>query len=271
MGKRSIKSKRSKSKRSLKRRSPKRSLRKRDKDVYIEMRKFHNKIKSDLYSKYAKNAKSLLELSSGKGGDLHKWVKNNIKSILGIDINKAFIKESYRRLQESYPNKNLDYTFIAADLLDTKTIKWIPRDHFDVVMCHFAFHYYWGNKRNTLRIIKMINKALKPGGHFVATIIDNTRVDKMKTLNTDSYDIKVGKPKVWGRKLRMTLKGDNYLSDGSDEYLIDFKQFVDLMREHGYRLVETKLFKNIKGFKSLKDFQKDISGLNRYVVFKRIN
>jgi mRNA (guanine-N7-)-methyltransferase len=50
------------------------------------MRRFHNNVKRQLYDKYTKNIYKLLDLACGKGGDLDKWVSNNIKYVVGYDI-----------------------------------------------------------------------------------------------------------------------------------------------------------------------------------------
>ena len=52
------------------------------------MRRYHNKIKENLYNTYCKNSNNILELCSGRGGDLHKWIANNIQNVVGYDINQ---------------------------------------------------------------------------------------------------------------------------------------------------------------------------------------
>ena len=88
-------------------------------DVYFEkMRRFHNKIKEQLYNKYCKNTNWLLELCSGKGGDMHKWTFNNIKNVHGYDISERNITECKRRFNGlSKQDKSLlNYNFYNLDL-----------------------------------------------------------------------------------------------------------------------------------------------------------
>ena len=75
----------------------------RNNSYFINMRKFHNSIKKGLYDKYANGVSNLLEIAVGKGGDLSKWNGNNIKHVVGYDIDeksiieaKSFIRISYR-------------------------------------------------------------------------------------------------------------------------------------------------------------------------------
>lgn len=60
------------------------------------LRLFHNDIKNILIQYASKNKSkcSLIDLAVGKGGDIHKWIKNNLHSVLGIDISKDNIHNS---------------------------------------------------------------------------------------------------------------------------------------------------------------------------------
>ena len=49
---------------------------------FYNMRKFHNNIKKELIEKYAFNSEKIIDLCCGKGGDIHKWIKSNIKYVL---------------------------------------------------------------------------------------------------------------------------------------------------------------------------------------------
>ena len=61
-----------------------------------EVFKFHNYIKRKFINKYS--GTKLLDLASGKSGDLLKWRDNpKIKNVVGYDINSESIKEGKRR------------------------------------------------------------------------------------------------------------------------------------------------------------------------------
>ena len=72
----------------------------RAKSYFYNMRRFHNNVKRQLYDKYTKNIDKLLDLACGKGGDLDKWVSNNIKTVIGYDIDEKSIIEAQRRVRE---------------------------------------------------------------------------------------------------------------------------------------------------------------------------
>ena len=45
---------------------------------------------------------SVLDLCCGRGGDLHKWGKQNIAHYVGIDLSLSLVKEAQRRYIESF-------------------------------------------------------------------------------------------------------------------------------------------------------------------------
>ena len=61
------------------------------------LRLYHNDIKNLLieYCCSNKSDVTLIDLAVGKGGDIHKWVKNRLKAVLGIDISKDNIHNSH--------------------------------------------------------------------------------------------------------------------------------------------------------------------------------
>ena len=73
-----------------------------NKNLQIEnLRKFHNFIKLNLIVDSCKitNAKSLLDIACGRGGDLQKWInnKNNLQYILAFDSHKESIFSSIKK------------------------------------------------------------------------------------------------------------------------------------------------------------------------------
>ena len=60
------------------------------------LRLYHNDIKNLLIEYCSANTPNatIIDLAVGKGGDIHKWVKNKLKAVLGIDISKDNIHNS---------------------------------------------------------------------------------------------------------------------------------------------------------------------------------
>jgi hypothetical protein len=257
-------------------------------DFFFErMRRFHNKVKEGLYNKYCKNTEYLLELCSGRGGDMHKWIHNNVKNVVGYDISQTNIDECVRRLKTT--NNNLNYKFTQMDLTQTDIVKKVDVElkgqKYDNIVCHFAIHYFFENKSVFDNIISVIKNHLNPDGKFIVTYMDKNEVIKMFNPNSQiCYKIEPSsneivyylerskqngdKLSLFNNKLRIILNGKNILGEGSDEFIVDTNEFVKYMASHNIEVEEMKSFRDIKNEFGLSEYEKDISYMNSYIVFK---
>jgi len=262
-------------------------------DVFFErMRKYHNKIKEYLYNKYCNNKESLLELCSGKGGDLHKWIYNNITNVQGYDISDKNIMECKKRVQSIGDKmKNYNYDFYKLDLCNSISDEIIFKNNaskeFDVVCCQFGLHYFFSSEKSFENILSILDTCLMKDGYFIVTFMDDLKInnlfgDKDACYKSEDKEIiyymekhmNVGSE--YGNKLKIVLNGNNILGEGSDEFIINYNNFCKKMSDKGYDCVDTELFENlyksyenVDGYK-LKECERDISFLNRYCVFKKI-
>jgi hypothetical protein len=257
--------------------------------LYERMRRFHNKIKEQLYEKWARNSENLLELCSGRGGDLHKWVYNNVKSVVGYDISEKNISECRRRMytmQDKLDNMNL--AFHQLDLCSDKAQQVIRTNNpneFQNISCHFGVHYFFQSQETFNNLIKILQTSLATNGYFAVTFMDNVQLDKLYKEHSGNpttcvrekdgeivyYMKRFSGDKPFGNKLRIVLNGNNILGDGSNEYIIDFPYFVECMAASGFEMVDTQLFANIAHPNSsdLTAIEREISFLNRFAVFQK--
>jgi SAM-dependent methyltransferase len=253
----------------------------RAKSFFYNMRRYHNAVKRDLYNKYTLNINKLLDLACGKGGDLDKWISNNIKNVIGYDIDEKSIMEAKRRI-----NKREDEDVTKVDVYVKDLSKDIIEGNkdCDVITSMFAFHYFFKSLDTFNVIMKSIDNNLKIGGYFIGTIFDGESV--IKVLKNGDYILKDAKTQdikfmikgygeskendLFGNRINVYLK-DTVLDKPMDEYIVDFDKFVDIMKKRGYELIETKMFNelNLYGKDKLNDIELSVSNLNRFFVFKR--
>lgn len=229
--------------------------------MFYGLRKFHNKIKRDLYSRYT--GKMLLEIASGKGGDQRK-VCDTSKIVIGYDINPESVKEAKRRAKQ-IKNCNTTFIYFVKDL-SKETI--IPRNKFafDIVSSMFSFHYFFKNKDTLNTIMESIKSNIKHNGYFIGTIFDYERV-KDTTLNCK--EVRITKNKIgttlFGNEIEVYI-GSTVLDKPEIEYLIPFDKFVLYMKKNGFQLVESRLFNPPD---NLHIYEKQLSCLYRTFVFKK--
>lgn len=252
----------------------------RNKSYFYNMRNFHNFIKIDLYNQYTKNIENLLELCVGKCGDLLKWHQNDIKNVIGYDINTVSInngKQRYKKLrrnESSTPHIQLYVEDLSEKIIDTNI-------NFDVVSSQFAFHYFFRNQETFNIIMKTIKKNLKIGGFFIGTIFDGKSLLNLQKdgniIELNDTDTKFRlrfhnlQNSLFGNKINVYING-TVLDIPMDEYIVDFDEFVKLMKINGFELVETKMFETYfsKFTMPLKIIEKKVSFLNRTFVFQKL-
>jgi ubiquinone/menaquinone biosynthesis C-methylase UbiE len=228
------------------------------------MHKFHNDIKREYLKKYSKSNSNLLDLASGRGGDLQKWNSNkNIISVTGYDINEDSVSEAKIRRKNLKSKK--DIQFIVKDL---SKFKLFCKNKYKIVTSFFAFHYFFKNRRTIDTIFSSISNCTEPGSVVILALFDG---DLVKTLpeffETGLFSIN----RTNEKSISVTLK-NSILSKPEIEYLVSKQQLVDNFEKIGFSIVEYTPFYTIENSKyKLTSEEQMYSDLNVIVVFKRVN
>ena len=249
-------------------------------DNFIGMCKKHNTIKYDIYSK-AHSSGSLLELCSGCGGDIHKWIKNGLTEVDGYDISNQNISECLRRANSVEKPKDALYKFYNCDIANCEGKLQHSKDTYDNISCQFAVHYFFESQKTFDSLIDIITSKLAYGGKVSMTFMDASKIsslfggkqsvmylknmEPMYYITRDTSDNK----KIFGRTLKITLCGNNIVSSGSNEYIVNFEYLVDTLKRHGIECIETGLFENVDTPTKLQEHEKNISSLYRYAIFEK--
>lgn len=259
-------------------------------DLSIQaMKKFHNYVKFQLYSKYVAKTKWLLEIASGRMGDLQKWIEVGVKNVLSVDIDADAIQEGRRRIAGlgKVPVKIFDQLADFGELFQPVSG---TTNSFDNAVCNFAVHFFMGGQATFQQFVENVDKYLKKGGYLVITSLDGRRVnnffEKNKIGEGEIYEfVKDGKRVLALKKL---YKG-YALSDMSQEmlsfvitigsvqseYLVNFEFLKETFKAKSYKVVEDNNFEDYysswlrdtkKKWGELSDTEKQYSFMNRALV-----
>lgn len=238
------------------------------------MRDFHSEIKSKLIQKYAKN-KSVIDIGSGKGEDVAKYVKAGSKPVVGFDI-----------VKEEYPHPNyMTFHQVPSEIY---SIKNYVKEKFDVININFAIHYFLKNKNTFESLIMNIHENLKQGGVIMATVLDgkliyqslknknkvNTNKYTMTKKYKNSLNFENPKFKFLGQEVEMLVKGTKYFDKPISEFLFNFDKFLKIMEQMGFELIEKGNFKDFCNESEwcrryMTDAEKDYSFKNIYFILKK--
>lgn len=245
---------------------------------FKNMRRFHNWIKRYILNKYSTKHGNLLDLSCGKGGDIHKWVDNSIRYVEGYDINEKSIKEAlnrYNKVKDNPTCKNFDYEFYIKDL-SKEVIK--TDNKFDIITCFFAIHYFYNNIEALENFTENL-KYVKDNGYIVITTLSSKKLNEIdytyKSENLNIKKINIDSSTKLGNNISVYIK-DTVLDTETEEFIVDYEYTINFMKTKGFDLVSTKTFNEYynkwkENKNELSDEEQKYSFLNMSYTFVKSN
>lgn len=231
------------------------------------LRNFNNWIKSALIGETVKKLQSesnkqslvVLDLCSGKGGDLLKWRKAGISKLVCADIAGTSVEQCEVRYREMMGRGHQDrqsggmFTaeFITADCTKVR-IREKYQDasmKFDLCSCQFSFHYCFESLAQAKMMLKNACECLNLGGYFIGTtpnsleIMKRLRSSENKSFGNDVYRVTyelddLDTVPLFGAKYNFHLEG---VVD-CPEFLVYFPMLEKLAEDYGMKLLYRKSF-----------------------------
>lgn len=243
-------------------------LEKRAQSRIFHMRNFNNWIKSmainDAMQRIQDDrgrdaATSVLDLGSGKGGDLLKWRKARIRKLVCADIAATSVEQCETRYKdmkeraqrERHNDEIFSAQFIAADCTKQR-LKDLYSDssiQFDLTSCQFSFHYGFESLAQAETILQNACECLRPGGYFIGTtpnsydLVKRLRKSDGMKFGNDVYSVtfctedKHNLP-LFGAKYDFHLEG---VVD-CPEFLVYFPLVEKMAEKYNMKLVYHKSF-----------------------------
>ncbi|XP_053402078.1 mRNA cap guanine-N7 methyltransferase-like [Mercenaria mercenaria] len=224
------------------------------------MRNFNNWIKSVVIAETLQRLKqerghdrdiAVLDLCSGKGGDLLKWKRGNIKSIVCADIAGTSVEQSENRYRDMVDRKRFKDRVFSAEFITADCSKARLKDKykdrdvtFDICSCQFSFHYCFESLTQAEMMLQNAVESLKLGGFFIGTtpnsqeLVRRLRDSKDMSFGNEVYrvtfdlDDKTNLP-LFGCKYNFHLEG---VVD-CPEFLVFFPVLEKMAEKHGMKLV----------------------------------
>lgn len=260
----------------------------RNQSKYINLRKFHNSIKNSLLNQTVDDFRNgrrrnifLFDVSVGRMGDYHSWNKAGIYKVFGIDPDEKSISEAHTRYDNLRVNvKNRTEVVLKVETITNETIDIdkIIRNY-NIVSCQFSIHYFFENQIMFDNAMRNIETNLKPGGYFIGTAIDGSKLNKLlmgnKILDTPHYHIEKkyeNYDNPFGMKYSFQLKDhaeSKLYSFDSDEFLVSKKVLVQACNHFGLQLVGIKDFEEYPTDEKLDEHEKFISFMYFTFVFQK--
>lgn len=147
-------------------------------DSLILLRRYHNRIKRELFNSVNPKGRTLLDIGSGAGGDLRKW--SGFDRIVAVEPNAENLKEFYRRLEESDIKDRVKVIQCGGE--ETEKIvaavnEWLGGKA-DVISSMLSLTFFWKSEHMVNALCNTILQNLKPAGKFIFLTMDGTLVEQ---------------------------------------------------------------------------------------------
>ncbi|KAI5083430.1 hypothetical protein GOP47_0003173 [Adiantum capillus-veneris] len=187
-----------------------RTLEEREASPIIHLKKLHNWIKEVLIRMYAQKGNVVLDMACGKGGDLAKWYKAEVRLYVGVDIVESSLQQARKRYQE--------LTIKATNNHTTR--------HTYVVNLHYTIHGHpWGELEQHLQI----SSGGEFGNRLYKVKFERQQHAKALRYGEDPYG----------------LQYEFHLEDAVNhcpEWLVPFDELKNLAQQYGLELSLKKNF-----------------------------
>lgn len=215
-----------------------------------------------------KQPRTLLELASGRGNDLNRWIRLKVPEVVGIEVDPEQYNESVSRLNNSSNYKRQRDTkveYVLGSALSNEDIKTaLNNKPADIVACNFALNYFFKDKSTVDKFFATITKNMKKGSLFIGTCADGDVIDYLLNMfgPIDSYLYSLQRSENHDHGYDIALKTP-YFEEGSKvytEYLIHKKELVDVCRKYNLFPVKIDRYDPVVNFENIEDYVAE----NRY-------
>jgi len=119
---------------------------------------------------------SVLDVGSGRGGDIAKWCRYRLRLYLGVDASSASVAEAERRHQKLVSDGRgaLVASFAQVDIRTERLP--IGDGAADVASLQFSMQYAFDSEAGAKHLLSELARAVRPGGLVVAMLPDGDRL-----------------------------------------------------------------------------------------------
>lgn len=169
---------------------------------------------------------TLLDLGSGRGGDIGKW--RHFDKIIAVEPNEDNIQELLRRL----PIYGMEdkVVIIKAGAQDTDIIREGMKKHgitsVSCISAMLSLTFLWEGGHVNQGLLNTIDEFLEPNGYFIYLVMDSDHVGELfrplfKTRDIDINKIDFGSAKLeWRGQDKIHVHIDDSIVTEQDEWLV---------------------------------------------------
>lgn len=257
-------------------------------DDIANTNKYNRYVVSQIFMQHLQNMHFIIDLAAGRGADMSRYARINIKKLLVIERDKDAITELInRRIKNKYAKFKLlaypidlktPYNKIMEGLSNTFSVVNYAANG---IVCNFAMHYFCDTKKNVENIAQLISHLLELNGIFIFTVMDGKSIHEILTdmpvWENSKYRLEKlydgDKLKSFGQNIKVKLPFSDELCE---EPLCNIEAVLDVFKSHNLTLVQRGSFLDfiddgqVKAISSvLTEDDREFIELYHYVVVRR--
>lgn len=190
----------------------------------IFMRRYHNRLKSAMLEEYA-TKKVLLDIGTGQGGDINKWIKLEMPKVYCIEPDLSMIKESIKR-----GNKN---TIINSPIKNCKSIMKKINTRVEAISAFFCMNLF--DNADMIGLFKLLS-SMEEGCIFMGICLTNITSEKNVCFETKITSRESYKMTIYDTRI-VNIKETIIYMDQFDKYM----RRIGYIKINGEKLLNDKL------------------------------
>jgi SAM-dependent methyltransferase len=216
--------------------------------------KYHNRVKDLLYAKINFTNPTILDIGSGRGGDIYKWSRFGDFKVIAVEPNENNLQEFENRLSNSNIKDKVHIIKTSGQNTKeiTEQVKIITNNtKVDVITLMLSMSFFWESEKTLNSLVNTIVKNLKSGGIILFLTIngdtleqlfepafsDNIDITTQKTKTiSDAQIILHPKSKSFGRMVDITLP--DTIVGTQTEYVVHINDLTQKLLKHNILLIE---------------------------------
>jgi len=138
-------------------------------------------IKFEMISRSVKLLKGvpvLLDLASGRGNDMNRWITLKIPQVVGIEIDSSQIQEAISRYRKKKFLISINY--VKGSVTDYHTVRSaIRHKKVKLITNFYSMNYYLANEKTFEEFLKAVSDSLEDNGLFIGTATDGDVLESL--------------------------------------------------------------------------------------------
>lgn len=172
--------------------------------VLFTYKRYANSIKRQLIQSHARDARLLIDIGCGRGGDIAKWRDARVHHVVAMDLSAAQLDEARSRETDGRGGGGRAHTAIAwrqlsmlapdfAEELEPEVARGGGGGGADAISAMFCVQFAFGSEAVASALLRQVSSLLRPGGVFFGTAPD---ADAVLTALGGSSSVTLQPPQV---------------------------------------------------------------------------